>query len=209
MPEVLAALAARYRLVAVLSGRPVSFLERWLPREIYLCGLYGLEVSDRGVRRDHPLGGAWREVIADVASDSAARGPVGMGVESKGLSITLHYRSRPSIGAEVHAWAQRQAARSGLLVRSARMSVELHPPIAADKGTAVQGMAEGLGAVCFIGDDLGDLPAFDALDALGASGTWVARVAVRSDEAPAELLARADVVVDGPEGAVGLLRRLL
>jgi hypothetical protein len=32
---------------------------------------------------------------------------------------------------------------------------------------------------------------------------------VRSDEAPVELLQAADVIVDGPEGAAGLLRTLL
>jgi hypothetical protein len=35
------------------------------------------------------------------------------------------------------------------------------------------------------------------------------KVAVRSDEAPPEMLARADLVVDGPEGASALLARLL
>jgi hypothetical protein len=35
------------------------------------------------------------------------------------------------------------------------------------------------------------------------------RVGVRSPEAPPELLERADVVVDGPPGALALLRRLL
>lgn len=207
--EVLGQLAGRYRRVAVLSGRPVAFLERLLPRNVLLSGLYGLEVSDGGVRRDHPSGGAWREVVDDVASFSAARGPAGMLVESKGLSLTLHYRTRPEIGPEVKAWAERQAARSGLVVRPARMSLELHPPIHADKGTAVLSVAAGLRAVCFLGDDLGDLPAFDALDQLAASGVDVARVAVRSEEAPLELLERADLVVDGPAGAYDLLRQLL
>jgi trehalose 6-phosphate phosphatase len=34
------------------------------------------------------------------------------------------------------------------------------------------------------------------------------RVAVRSEEAPPELLARADLVVDGPEGVATMLREL-
>ena len=200
IPDVLDRLAQRYERVAVVSGRPVAFLVRLLPPSLFLSGLYGLEVIDRGRRRDHPSGGAWREVVDDVASYSAARGPAGMRVESKGLSLTLHYRTRPEIADDVRDWAERQAARSGLRVRPARMSVELHPPIEADKGTAVDEVASGLAAVCFIGDDVGDLPAFDALDRLEAGGTVVLRVAVRSDEAPAELLARADHVVDGPEG---------
>jgi trehalose 6-phosphate phosphatase len=209
VPEILDALAHRYRRVAVLSGRPVAFLQAVLPRSVLLSGLYGLETVDRGVRRDHPQSGSWREVVDDVASLSEARGPAGMRVERKGLSLTLHYRSRPEAEPEVRAWADRQAARSGLVSRPARKSYELHPPIPADKGTAVHQLCAGLGAALFLGDDVGDLPAYDALDQLAGKGMDVVKVAVRSSEAPPALLDRADLVVDGPQGAADLLRRLL
>jgi trehalose 6-phosphate phosphatase len=68
--------------------------------------------------------------------------------------------------------------------------------------------AEGLGAACFFGDDRGDLAAFDALDRLAARGVATVQVAVRSGEAPDELLERADLVVDGPEGVLDVLRVL-
>jgi trehalose 6-phosphate phosphatase len=206
--EVLTALAARFGLVAVVSGRPTDFLRGLVPPEVVLCGLYGLEVVRGGRRTDHPGAGAWREVIEDVARTSAARGPAGMVVEPKGLSLTLHYRSRPELAGEVAAWAAQQAARSGLVARPAKMSVELHPPIAADKGTAVEALADGLGAVCYIGDDQGDLPAYDALDRLAARGVRPLRVAVASAEAPSDLLARADLVLDGPPAVLAFLRRL-
>jgi trehalose 6-phosphate phosphatase len=94
-------------------------------------------------------------------------------------------------------------------MRPAKMSVELHPPIQADKGTALEALVDGLGAVCFVGDDLGDLPAFDALDRLAARGVHAVRVGVDSDEVPARLLERADVVLDGPAGVVAFLRSLV
>jgi len=94
-------------------------------------------------------------------------------------------------------------------VRPARMSFELHPPIEADKGTAVRAVADDLAAICFIGDDVGDLPAFAELERLADEGVATVRIAVRSDEAPELLLAAADVVVDGPEGARDLLQTLL
>ena len=72
----------------------------------------------------------------------------------------------------------------------------------------VEELGAGLDAVCFAGDDVGDLAAFDALDRLAGRGVCVLRVGVRSTEAPDELLARADLVVNGPEGAVALLERL-
>ena len=207
--DTLRALARRYRRVAVISGRPVSFLTPLLPASLTISGLYGLEGIRRGRRHDHPLAGSWREVIDDVAAVSAAQGPPGMLVESKGLSITLHYRSHPELEDDVRRWAERQAARSGLVVRPARMSVELHPPIDVDKGTAVRQLAAGLEAVCYLGDDVGDLDAFAALDELAGRGVRTVRVAVHSGEAPGALVDRADVVVDGPKGAVEFLRRLL
>jgi len=206
--EALVALSARLGLVAVMSGRPTDFLRTVVPAGVTLSGLYGLEVVRDGVRTDHPDAGAWRETVAEVARRSADLGPPGMDVEPKGLSLTLHYRRHPDIAAAAAAWADEQAARSGLEVRAAKMSVELHPPIAADKGTALEALTSGMGAVCFVGDDRGDLPAYDALDRMADRGVHALRVAAASDEAPAELLARADLVVDGPPAVVALLRRL-
>ena len=206
--DLLAELAGRYKLVGVISGRPVSFLQPLLPGNLVLSGLYGLEVVHDGVRTDHPNSGAWREVIEDVARCSHDRGPKGMVVETKGLSLTLHYRTHPELAAAVQGWATHQATRSGLVYRPAKMSVELHPPIDADKGTAAEAMARKAGAVCFVGDDVGDLTAYDALDRLAETGVHTLRVAVASDETSSELLRRADLVVDGPEAVVELLRTL-
>jgi trehalose 6-phosphate phosphatase len=206
--EALTTLAGVFEVVGVLSGRPVDFLQPMFPPSVLLAGLYGLERLQNGERIDHPLGGSWREVIDDVASVSRARGPAGMNVESKGLSITLHYRSRPRLQPRVRAFAEAQAVRSGLECRPARMSYELHPPIPADKGSALAELSEGLTAVTFIGDDVGDLRAFDELDRLAAAGVHTVRVAVHSAEESDELISRADVVVDDPIGVRDLVRYL-
>ena len=129
-------------------------------------------------------------------------------VEPKGLSLTLHYRGSPELEPAVHAFAQQEAERSGLSVRPARMSVELHPRIEADKGTALRDLAKGLAAVCFMGDDVGDLPAFRALEDLSDDGVTAVRIAVRSAEVPRAILDAADLVVDGPKGARDLLAQL-
>jgi trehalose 6-phosphate phosphatase len=207
--ELLADLANHYGCVGVLTGRPVAFLEDLLPRGLLLVGLYGLEVVDGGVRRDHPHGGAWREVIDDLAAIARDRGPAGMRVEAKGLSLTLHYREAPELAGAVREFAERQAERSGLRSRPAKMSFELHPPIECDKGTALRTHASGLSAVCFVGDDVADLAAFDALDDLAADGVHTVRVAVEGVETPPELCGRADVRVKGPEHAQALLASLV
>jgi trehalose 6-phosphate phosphatase len=109
----------------------------------------------------------------------------------------------------VTALAQEMAAATGLVVRAGRMSAELLPPVHADKGTVITKWASPLDAACYLGDDLGDVAAFRALDRLAARGISTARIAVRSDEASPELLHAADVTVDAPQGAAELLRTLL
>lgn len=206
---LLAALAERFAVVAVISGRPVAYLEPLVPEGVALSGLYGLEGAQGGLSRDHLRAERWRGVVESVAAAAEADGPAGMGVERKGLALTLHYRQRPDLGAAVEGWAATEAARAGLEVRPARMSVELHPPVEADKGTALLDLVAGLEAVCFCGDDVGDLPAFDALDRLRDDGVHTVRVVVESEETAPELLDRADVIVPGPAGVLAVLGELL
>jgi trehalose 6-phosphate phosphatase len=209
VPDLLARLRDRLGMVAVVSGRPIEFLVPLVPEGLVLAGLYGLELVIDGERRDHPQAGNWREVVDDVAGRAESRGPVGMTVERKDLSITLHYRTAPEAEVAVAEYAAEEAHRSGLVARPARKSWELHPPIDIDKGTAVLALADQYRAVGFAGDDVGDLPGFDALDELERRGVATLRVAVGSLEAPLELLERADVVVEGPEGLVALLETLV
>jgi trehalose 6-phosphate phosphatase len=204
----LADLAAHYRTVAVISGRPVSFLRAVLPESLELVGLYGLEWWRGGEPVDHPDAVPWRSVVSRATDAAVDELPGGVLVEPKGLSLTLHYRTAPEHEGAIHTWAATRAAIDGLVVHSAKMSVELHPPLAIDKGTAVRALVAGLHGACFVGDDLGDLPAFAALAELRAHGLATATVAVRSADAPSEVLDAADVVVDGPDGAVDVLRRL-
>jgi len=207
--DVLAGLARRYRRVGVISGRPGAFLATHLGGcGLLLSGLYGLEtVDDDGVHATEEAEG-WREAVEGVGARAEAELGAGADVERKGLSITIHFRNDPSRQADVEAWTEEAAGASGLERHPARMSVELRPPLPSGKGMVLTEAAAGLRAACFLGDDRGDLDAFDALDRLAAGGAVVVRVGVISAEAPPELLERADLVVEGPEGVLEVLRRL-
>jgi len=205
--EALTALVSRYRLVAVISGRPARFLADQLPvAHLERWGSYGLERVVDGAVELTPDAQPWQAVVAAVAARARESGPPGVGVEDKGVSVTLHFRGAPEQSARVRAFAEREASSTGLIVHEARMSVELRPPLAVDKGSVVERLvsAAGVSKACFIGDDLGDVAAFRALDRLPVA----LRVAVRSDESPPELLAAADLIVDGPAGVRELLRSL-
>jgi len=204
---VLRALVRVYGLVAVVSGRPGSFLATHLSVPgLVRVGAYGLEqVGESGVVAS-PAADAWRGIVDGVARRAVAAAPPGVLIENKGISVTFHYRAAPGAAGWVHAFAEAEAGTTGLVSHDARRSVELRPPLAADKGTAIADLlsARALSAACFCGDDIGDLPAFAALDPLPTA----LRVAARSDETPIELVTAADLVVDGPRGVLALLRTL-
>jgi trehalose 6-phosphate phosphatase len=204
--ETLEALAARYAVVAVISGRPVDYLAEQLGTRLRLAGLYGLESMIEGERVSADGAERWRAVV-DGAVETAT-GRFGSLVEHKGLSMTVHFRTKPELEGDIKAWAAKEHQRSGLELRLAKASIELHPPVEFDKGTVVAAVAASLDNACFLGDDVGDLPAFAALDALRGRGVHVVKVGVKTAEAPAELLDQADLVVDGPAGALALLRTL-
>ena len=207
--DTLAALTRRFSIVGVVSGRPGAFLERHFGgRGIHLWGLYGLqEVIDGQVVEGDDVA-RWRPVVEEVARRADAETSGGMHVERKGAAVTLHFRTAPGAEEVVRRWAEAEAQRTGLQLLHARKSYELRPPVERDKGTVIDAAASALRAACFVGDDQGDLACFDALDRLAARGLHAVRVAVKSAESPSELLARADVIVDGPEGALAWLKTL-
>lgn len=206
--DLLTELSEHFGRVAVISGRPVDYLDAMVPAQIDIVGLYGLEWRSRGehetLREAEPYRAAVRDLV-DAATASFGADVV----EPKGLSLTIHYRSDPDLAPRMRDWVAEHGRRTGMDHRPAKQSFELHPPIKRDKGTALVELAEDLDPVAYVGDDLGDLPAFDGLDELATRGATTLRVAVDSAEAPPSLRSRADLVVDGPRGAEALLRRLL
>jgi trehalose 6-phosphate phosphatase len=80
----------------------------------------------------------------------------------------------------------------------------------ADGGVAVDGRSS-LRAALYAGDDATDLDAFRGLRSLVQAGRLECAVcvAVSSDEAPPDLLAEADLAIEGPDGVRALLEALL
>lgn len=197
--------------MGVVSGRPVGFLasEVDLP-SVELAGLYGLERRRGGVDAVDPAAEGFRRAVSAAADEAEERLP-GLLVERKGLTVTLHWRRDPTRQPEVERCAAELVAAHGLdRPQPGRMSVELRPPVDVDKGAAVEALVDGFDRACFAGDDTGDIPAFDRLAALGASGALRATcaVGVRSSEMPEELADRVDVLVDGPDGLATALGAL-
>jgi trehalose 6-phosphate phosphatase len=215
LPEAAATLDRLVRCfgqVAVVSGRPVSFLRERLPVEgLALFGQYGVERFDGAGITTAPAVARWVEAVHRAADDAEAEFP-GLFIERKGeVAVGLHWRSCPDLEAAAVDLGRRLAGLHGLRLEPGRQTLELRPPLDVDKGTAVEELVATASAALFMGDDRGDLAAFETLTRLVDEGrlAHAVRVAVRSAEAPVELLERADLVVDGPRDALRLLDELV
>jgi len=206
--DALAALVGRIGRVGIVSGRPIAFLAEQLPVPgLVYAGLYGMEVMVDGERRVDPAVLPFADAVA-AAADEADERLAGTIVERKaGVSVTLHWRTTPDRADEVIALAADLAARHGLAQFPTRSAVELRPPLAIDKGTAVDALVAGFSVAAFAGDDTGDLAAFAALDRAVVDGriARACRIGVRSPEMPEALPDAVDCLVDGPAGLVELL----
>lgn len=213
-PQVLARLARHFASVTVVSGRPVWFLWGHLAAEatdpstpVHLVGLYGMEsAGPGGVPVLDPSAARWTATVAEVAERLRHDAPAGVLVEVTGPSVTVHYRRAPSAATWVAERTGAEAVSSGMVAHAGRRSVELRPALQLDKGVVVRRAAEGCRAVAFFGDDLGDLPAFVELGRLASvDGVDTVGVAVVDDETSPEVAAAADLMVEGPEGALAVL----
>ena len=213
---LLARLARRYAVVAIVSGRSAHELVEWLGPDVEIWGVHGAQRAVGGVVALSPRARPYESLMRRVHEEASARvaelGLDGAIVEDKAVMVTLHYRAAADPARAARALeelARELGGRHGLTSVPGRASYELRPPVDFTKAAVIRERSEELEAVAFAGDDAVDLPGFDALDELAERGVATLRIAVASDEAPPALLERADVVVDGPPGAIELLRRLL
>jgi trehalose 6-phosphate phosphatase len=200
--DALARLVGRFAVVAVVSGRTRGELESLIGVPgVRLAALYGIDDAT-----------TLPEGLEDRVRSIAGTIP-GIRIEHKGGSIAAHYRGASDPDAAASALSEALApiaTATGMELIEGKKVVELVPAGRPLKDGAVERIVEevGLDAVLYAGDDQADLKAFEVLDRLAAEGLVTVKVAVHGPETPAALTAAADVVVDGPTGLVGLLRRL-
>ncbi|MGI8708404.1 MAG: trehalose-phosphatase [Actinomycetota bacterium] len=216
--ELLSRLSQRFRSVVIVSGRSAVELVRWLGDGVEIWGAHGSQraVDGRVVLTDQaaPYVDVMKQVKGEAEDLLSGENLEGVVLEEKGVLLNVHYRNVPDRNAghrSVEEVTARLAGQHGLVIHPGRMSVELRPPVEFSKASVVRDVAarEALRAAAFFGDDLVDLPGFDALDELTESGIATLRVGVDSDETPRELLERSDLTVHGPCGVLKLLRALI
>ncbi len=216
--ELLARLAERYGMVGCVSGRQAAEARRLVGVEgIAYAGNHGLELllpGEAAPRFDPALQGREGDAARFLADASLDLNAAGLRREDKGPIQALHWRGA---GDEKAAEAQAReiaaaAGRAGLELRWGRKVLELRPPGGGGKDAAVAALlaADGVTAAAYAGDDRTDLDAFRRLRELAEGGELEAAVCVgiASEEGPAEIVAEADLTVDGPAGWLALLAAL-
>ncbi|MFJ4872633.1 trehalose-phosphatase [Streptomyces sp. NPDC088757] len=217
----LAALAPRVASVAVVTGRPAGVAVRYggfagVPglEHLVVLGHYGAERWDAvtGAVRAAPVPPGVAAVRAELPGFLHRAGAwPGVWIEEKGRAVAVHTRRATDPEGAFEALKgplAGLAAEHGLVLEPGRMVLELRPP-GMDKGVALTAYVRetGAGAVLYAGDDLGDLPAFAAVEKLRSDGTPGLLVCSGSVEVP-ELSDRGDLAVPGPTGVVDFLTAL-
>ncbi|AUG79124.1 trehalose phosphatase [Kitasatospora sp. MMS16-BH015] len=219
----LAGLAPYLAGVVIVTGRPAELAVQYggfagVPglERLTVLGQYGAERWDARTGElsspEPPPGvAAARAELPGVL----AAAPEGTWVEDKGRALAVHTRRTEDPGAAMELLREPVAglaAAHGLVVEPGRYVLELRPP-GVDKGAALTAYLAELDAhaVLYAGDDLGDLPAFEAVERRregGHPGLLVCSGATTGERQVTELADRADLVVPGPEGVVELLADL-
>jgi trehalose 6-phosphate phosphatase len=212
-PGALAALdacAKTFGTVAIVTGRPaavvVSLAGAATVDRLVVLGHYGEErwTAGEGLTAppEHPGLALARRALRESFEESC--------IEDKGLSVAIHTRAAGDPDralAEAVPVVKRIAAETGLDVNHGRYVVELRPPGARTKRDAIRSLTGGATSLLFAGDDLVDLPAYEAVLEFRQAGGYGVGLFVDNPEA-ASVRELADVVVPDTAACVEFLADL-
>jgi trehalose 6-phosphate phosphatase len=218
--SLLIEIAKRYGVVGCVSGRRAATARQIVSiGTIAYVGNHGGELLRPGATRPEvdPEVAAWKDRVRQFAAHAytTEHERIRVRSEDKDAIAAFHWRGAPDEAAAAAAVEEiaRRAEEEGLAVHWGRKVLEVRPPVPLDKGLGIATLLHGqrLAAALYVGDDTTDLDAFRGLRSLVSEGalTTAICVAVSSDEAPPELAAEADLVIDGTGGVRGLLEALL
>lgn len=203
--------------VAIITGRPVEAVRRLGALDqrpgmerVVVLGQYGVERYDvatgevRLPEVSSTVAAALRETQS-LLEEWAAKGHdvEGIRIEDKARAVAVHTRQHATpdqAHEQLKSPLRAIANRHGLSIEPGRLVWELRSA-REDKGDALRELVEEFKPrhVAFAGDDLGDLPAFEALEDLRAEGVRCCAVVSASKEQPS-LSKYADVLCEGPAG---------
>lgn len=211
--SALEALAARYRIVAMISGRGATDLQRRVgadgPRYF---GLYGAEEMHGSELIQASMAPEWRKRARRLAQEAGKfieeSGLGGCEVEYKDLAVSIHYRKRsePDPPEQLRRWAEGNAARISFRVGVGRKVLEIKPDSVSKAGVfkrlAVQ---SGVKNAVIAGDDSADVEMMEAAPDLILG--HLLRVGISSSEGPKGMVESTELQLSSPAELITLLER--
>jgi trehalose 6-phosphate phosphatase len=195
----------RVALVALISGRSAAAVREMVGLEgpVYI-GNHGLERWQNGRAVLAPLASDYQALITSVVETLARNLQIdGLKFEDKGLSASVHYRLALEPEAAKTAILDALGNIPGgqeLRILAGKKVIDILPPLAADKGTAVTELVRDyhLRSGIYLGDDTTDIDAFRAIHQLSGTGDFRGlAIGVVHAEMPPNLVAEADFTLNG------------
>jgi trehalose 6-phosphate phosphatase len=210
-------------VVGVVTGRSVGDAYRMVGIDgLAYIGNHGMEVWRDGAAELVPEVRPWAprlaEVLAVVREQLAAEPRAtqdGVLIEDKRASASIHYRLTVDpvrTRLRLLQLLERAAGTSGLRIEEGRMVINLLPPLAITKGSAVTWLARDrvLRGLVYLGDDNTDAHAFAALRVLSESArVRTLAIGVVGHETPTSVRELADASLPSATAVAELLLRVL
>lgn len=201
----LKALCNHLALVAAISGRPVAQVRDMIGiNGMVYIGNHGLERWTGNHTELPNRAGDYLRVVKSIIKElTPLRSMAGVSIENKGVTVTIHYRLSPeprAVEREILNSVKALAQAKNLRVSRGKMSLNLLPPVAIDKGTATLDLIREyrLQGGLYLGDDLTDIDALKvihtAADDLNFQGL---AIGITGPEMPEKLAVAADFTLNG------------
>lgn len=163
--RILSTIVLMLPLVATLSGRSARDLHSRvaIPGMVYV-GNHGLERWQNGGRVLNDEVRKYRRALASALDELRPHLTIGMWVEDKYATASVHYRLTPrpdEAQRYLEPYIKDIAQKYGLRISQGRRLFEIKPPIESNKGTALGELFREyeLDAIIFMGDDRTDVDA--------------------------------------------------
>jgi len=203
--QYLSTLCNQIALVAAISGRPAIEAKNMIKidRMVYI-GNHGLERWTEGHSELTKGAKAYSRVIkATIEELTPLLSIEGIRIENKGITATIHYRLclNPEL-AERDIWLALEDSNQAksLRITPGKMSINLLPPVAVNKGTPVLELIQEyrLQGGIYLGDEFTDIDAFRAIHtACHALDFQGFAVGITGREMPEKLVAEVDFTLTG------------
>lgn len=218
--QLLGTMVLMLPLVAAISGRSARDLQARIaiPGMIYI-GNHGLERWQDGGRVLNENVRQYRKALAATLDKLRPHLTIGMWIEDKYATASIHYRLTPKpeqSADELALLVYEVAQEHGLMVTQGARLFEIRPPIVSNKGTALEDLVQEyqLDGLIYLGDDMTDIEAMEKgrklrdLDICRVINIGVRAKNDESDEAQ-NLRAMADLMVNNVNDVESFLGWLL